>query len=311
MAQCVFSITHCIHDFMNVRSTRPMRSVVLGLAVIIVLSGFDIAAALETSVDSSQPPVEAETSEAYNPENPAYIYIGVLPGEPEPTGRNGFYGSETPNPFEADGPLFVAASAFAAAYAAISQDTAGNSVTLNNGYEVSLENSVNAFHGLAGFNMSAGVGESQANVISIAGVSTGGGAIALLDTSQTLIANRVFDRAHTLQTRIEDSFNNTSGVVGINQSAGALNQQINAFALAFSIGINDAVPAALIGDAELAAVSVNKDNEYNLNEEQTRVTRLSNSFNNFTGVAQISQTAGSLNQVSNKIGITMTNLGGF
>ena len=278
--------------------------VALLLTVSVHANAQETEATPNSGAPTGSPVVEGETAE------PFHRFVGLLPGEVEPNGRNGFSETDAPNLFEPDGESNVSGSAFAAAIANGSQTAFGNTVTMTTSARTALEQSFQNFEGVAGVNQNAGEASNQANVVSISRVAAGGGAIAVANTAQHLFANNVSDSAPHLETIIEDSFNNASGVVGVNQSAGALNQQINALAIAFSIGGDGEAPAAMIGDVELAAVAVNTDNDYEQSGDQTRSTGVVNSFNNFTGVAQVSQAAGSLNQVSQKIGMTYTVHGG-
>jgi len=287
------------------------RQDVFIVAMMLAVSGQAYAQDNQTPpVNGAASGVEAAAAGDEESTEPFYSFIGASPGDVEPNGRNGFSETDMPNLFEPDGESDVSGSALAAAYATGSQTAFGNTVTMTNGARAALEKSFQNFEGVAGVNQNAGDGSSQANIVSISRATAGGGAIAVADTVQHLFGNSVADRAPQLETLIADSFNNASGVVGINQSAGALNQQINALAVAFSIGGEGEAPAAMIGDVELGSISTNTDNQYESTEDQTRTTGVVNSFNNFTGVAQVSQAAGSLNQVSQKIGMTYTVHGG-
>jgi hypothetical protein len=97
---------------------------------------------------------------------------------------------------------------------------------------------------------------------------------------------------------ISGSFNGASGVAGVNQAAGSLNNQNNAVGIAladfavFSLGETD----------------LGQFNTYNL-ANVTNVIRsdtISGSFNEFTGVAAVNQSAGSLNNQANAVSIAVS-----
>jgi len=97
---------------------------------------------------------------------------------------------------------------------------------------------------------------------------------------------------------ISGSFNGASGIAGVNQSAGSLNNQNNAVGIAladfavFSLGETD----------------LGQFNTYNM-ANVTNVTRfdtISGSFNEFTGVAAVNQSAGALNNQANAVSIAVS-----
>jgi hypothetical protein len=247
-------------------------------------------------------------------ENDAASYVfehfGALSDSGAATGNNGFSGAFADNPFDIGAPGIIAATGFAAAQVTATQITAGSSARLAGSHTVELKNSFIGASGIVGVNQESGAGSSQANVAAIASAPAASGALALVSTAQTLVGNRATVSGTELAVSIDNSFNNASGLVGVNQSAGAFNQQINAIAIAISAGGSDAAPMALIGDHDLASVTTKSDNEIVGAPARQRTTQISNSFNDFIGVAQVTQTAGSLNQVTNAIAVTVTTLGG-
>jgi len=97
---------------------------------------------------------------------------------------------------------------------------------------------------------------------------------------------------------ISDSFGGASGIVGVNQAAGSLNNQNNAVAVA--VGTN-AVYA--LGEADLGQY-----NTANLADvtDQIRTDRISGSFGNFSGIASINQASGSLNNQANVVDLAVS-----
>ena len=132
------------------------------------------------------------------------------------------------------------------------------------------------------------------------------GAITLdVNTSQTLVGNSlVLRNTGPRDVSIVDSFNGSSGIVGINQSAGNLNQQLGVVVV--GIGLDAGPDTVQLGDAQLRQIGTSGDNT--LTEEGVqgpRTNTLSNSFNDFHGIAQISQTTGDMNRVTQSIGVSI------
>ena len=101
----------------------------------------------------------------------------------------------------------------------------------------------------------------------------------------------------TLADSIDGAFADGSGVAGVNQAAGSLNNQNNALAAA----LGDSVVHAL-GEADLGQF-----NTYNNVDviDQVRTDTISNAFNGFTGVAMVNQSSGSINNQANVVDIAV------
>jgi hypothetical protein len=97
---------------------------------------------------------------------------------------------------------------------------------------------------------------------------------------------------------IDGSFNDASGVVGVNQSAGSLNNQNNAVAIA----LGDFAVYAL-GEANLGQF-----NTWNVaNTFQTvRADTVTGSFSGFTGIAAVNQSAGAINNQANLVDVAVS-----
>lgn len=164
-----------------------------------------------------------------------------------------------------------------------------------------------AFQGNAGIvsvNQSAGNLDNQANVRAIAmGEDTG--PLQFLSATGTAVASgNVVNSSGPRETRIENSFNDTVGIVGVNQSAGNLNQQLNAVVLAAGTLVGP--DAIALGDSMLSSVGARNDNTVNKDRESPRQNVMTDSFRNFRGIAQINQTAGDLNRVGNAVGMSIS-----
>jgi len=104
----------------------------------------------------------------------------------------------------------------------------------------------------------------------------------------------------TLRDDITGSFGGGSGVVGVNQAAGSLNNQNNALSIAV------AEPAVYaLGEANLGQF-----NTFNTVDviDQVRTDSISGgSFDGFAGVAMVNQSSGSINNQANVVDIATTN----
>lgn len=205
----------------------------------------------------------------------------------------------------------TAGMAFADVHAV--QSLVGNSVTQEGGtMSVGFDGSGNQLAGVLSVNQEAGNMNQQANIRSIAVAVAGGGlGVVMLDisTSQELRNNTLLLRnTGARDVSITNSFNDGTGIVGINQAAGNMNQQLTVVAI--GIGLQVGPDAVHIGDAQLGQIGTEADNS--LTEEGTqgpRQNELSNSFNGFSGIAQISQTTGDMNRTTQVIGVSVTTVG--
>ncbi|NOS76557.1 MAG: hypothetical protein HOP35_01285 [Nitrospira sp.] len=163
-----------------------------------------------------------------------------------------------------------------------------------------------AFHGNAGIvnvNQEAGNVNNQANVRVLAFMATEVGSIigALnLAVSQNLTNNTVVSDGGERSTRIANSFGNAAGIVGVNQTAGNANNQLNVLGMAVGDTLGpDALP---INDTTLGQVSSGKRDAPVNNSARADV--IENSFSNFRGIAQVNQSSGDLNSVGNVLGVS-------
>lgn len=205
---------------------------------------------------------------------------------------------------ESAGAVVDALTGGAAASVVVTQSLIGNTVVVPN-YDTSVgfENSGNNNQGIVDVNQESGLLNNQANVRAIAVVLNGQQIQNTeLDVLQVRKDNSVTVTGGNRETHITDAFTGTTGIVGINQSSGNLNQEANALAISIGATLGSSVTA--IGDATLGNVSSN--NTLTTSGTGTRTDTLSNSFANFTGIAQVTQSSGDLNMVGNRIGISFT-----
>jgi hypothetical protein len=189
----------------------------------------------------------------------------------------------------------------------VTQTTVGNAV--ESGTEdtsVSFVDGGNNNRGLFAINQDAGVLNQQANIVAIAvdgGNSGTSATMTSVSVKQTIADNTVIDGGGAQSLAIVDAFNGSYGIAQINQSTGALNQQVNiatiALGSAFEVG-----PTPLLSDAELGGVGGLDDNELIEPEEtQARTILIENSLQGFEGVFQGHQTVGNLNRVTNAMSV--------
>jgi hypothetical protein len=219
----------------------------------------------------------------------------------------------TPNPdgftftlpgVDSAGAVVDALTGGASASALVTQSLVGNTVTLPSyATSVGFEGSGNNDQGIVGVNQEAGLLNNQANVRAIA-VALNGQQVQILnlDVVQVSKDNTVTIPGSNHEDHITDSFTGTSGVVGINQSAGSLNQEANV--LVVGIGATLGSNVTVMGDSTLSSESSN--NTVTTNGTGTRTDTISNSFANFNGIAQVTQSSGDLNMISNRIAISVT-----
>lgn len=162
-----------------------------------------------------------------------------------------------------------------------------------------ISGSGSTYRGSLAVNQAAGDSQQQANARAIANAARQGTADAATPIQQ-LIDQLPPTQAGSASARIEGAaFSNGQGVLGINQSAGSSNQQINAFRLANGLaeGLDDAtlsqqnvVPATLseVIEPSGGARIVNTDDR---------------AFSNSQGVVQLNQSAGVGNSSINSLGI--------
>ena len=98
---------------------------------------------------------------------------------------------------------------------------------------------------------------------------------------------------------IDNSFDSGSGVLGVNQASGHLNNQNNAVAIA----IGDPAVYAL-GEADLG--QFNTFNKVDVIDQTRSDTIQNGTLKNFAGIAQINQSAGSVNNQANVVDIAIS-----
>jgi hypothetical protein len=154
--------------------------------------------------------------------------------------------------------------------------------------------------GIINVNQASGSMNDQANLRAIAlsldspdatgttAISLGGGAV---------LGDNQIDSTRALRSDVIDSsFQNSVGIIGVNQSSGNMNTQRNVLALALGGG------AATLTEGELADLRAPNS----LTQEGgSRIDTITNSFSNTQGIVQVTQSAGDLNVLGNNLAISL------
>ncbi len=200
--------------------------------------------------------------------------------------------------------LSVSAAGMVSSHAVAAQVIADNRIEESGvTSRVLLQDAFQGNSGIVNLNQEAGNVNNQANVRVLAFMATEVGSIigALnLSVSQAATNNTVLSDSSDHSTRIGNSFGGTAGIVGVNQSAGSANNQLNIMAMAVGDTLGpDALP---IGDTTLGQVFSGKRDVQTASGSRADV--IENSFANFRGIAQVNQSSGDVNSVGNVLGVS-------
>jgi len=174
----------------------------------------------------------------------------------------------------------------------------------------SITDSINGNQGIVGVNQDVGNMANQSNIVAFAtDVSVPVGntfANSQADISQDNQSNFVWHvepvftgsgPPTNLSATISDSINSNTGVVGVNQNAGNMNNQTNSLALAVG---PDAVYA-------LAEANLGQENAHNIVMELNtgKAESISGSVNHNTGIVQVNQSVGNMNNQASAFSISV------
>lgn len=151
-----------------------------------------------------------------------------------------------------------------------------------------LAESFNDSLGILSINQNAGDLVNQANIRAIA-VGRSGLAETSVAVSIELRANRLSVTGGERDNSIVNSFNNTTGIVGVNQSAGNMNSQANIAAIAVGLGPSE---GGFLSMTDVSLGAVKSGNDEAVDPTIPRRNAKLDSFNDFTGIAQVNQVAG-------------------
>ncbi|MGY2288646.1 adhesin [Pseudomonas sp. SDO528_S397] len=159
-----------------------------------------------------------------------------------------------------------------------------------------IDNSGTQYKGVASVNQAAGYQQQQLNSRTVtAGANAGaGGGLA------QFIGGAAVDPSLDAKAAIQgNSFSNGTGVLGVNQSAGASNQMINAVRIGVNVGpqsIDDSVMSQ-----QNVALSPNSGNPSTTGSRQ--VVTSDQAFTGSRGVVQVNQSAGVGNRMANALNV--------
>ncbi|PWB34178.1 adhesin [Pseudomonas sp. SDI] len=181
--------------------------------------------------------------------------------------------------------LFLALCSCSAAFAASPvSDTA------------SIDSSAQAYKGNLSINQAAGDGQQQNNSRAIA--------IGHEAKATTHIQQRIDTPASTAvdarATIGGSSFSNGSGMIGINQSAGANTQQANAVRISIS-AIAQSIDDSVLGQQNVALLNGSDSTDHAPGSRQ--VTTGDQAFTGSRGVIQLNQSAGVGNRMANTLSV--------
>ena len=157
--------------------------------------------------------------------------------------------------------------------------------------------------GILSINQASGNINNQANVRVLAFTDGEGLVYDLsLATSARSIKNSVIVYGGEREDRISNSFGGAVGIVGVNQSVGSLNQQVNVVVLGIGVALGPGVVA--LGDADLGGTIA--DNSVSSGGNRSDI--ITDSFTGFRGIAQVNQSSGDLNVLGNTLGFSFTRI---
>ncbi|MDN6859823.1 adhesin [Pseudomonas sp. CAN2814] len=160
----------------------------------------------------------------------------------------------------------------------------------------SIDSAGRNYHGVASVNQAAGDEQQQANARAIA---IGTNAQATTSLRQTV--NTHVDLSQAASASINgNAFSNGNGALGVNQAAGAANQQVNAMRISVS-AIPQSVDDSVLSQQNVA-LPVNSGSTDTTTGSRQVVTS-DQAFAGSRGVVQVSQSAGVGNRIANTLSI--------
>jgi len=189
----------------------------------------------------------------------------------------------------------------------VEQELVGNTVQEGNlPTSVSFQDGLFSSSGIFSINQNAGNLNNQVNVRAIAlSMSPSSIQQLSLDASATTTDNLLTISGNERMTQVSGSFENTSGIVGLTQSAGNLNQQANLLVL--GVGFTPEELPTLLADKSLGEMTGNNSIDGPIG---SRSDSLTDSFGGFKGIAQVSQSSGDVNIIRNALEISVQGIPG-
>ena len=170
-------------------------------------------------------------------------------------------------------------------------------------HESSLMSSFQGFKGLGATNQAAGNLNNQGTYI---GFAMSGSNNALMTADVTLATrlenNTLVTRSAVYRATIgRQAFRGATGIVAVNQVAGNMNSQLKA------ITVNMGNAAAVLNSSQLSQINTNNNIERQ-GPMRAKVSLDEGAFQDFRGVASVTQVAGNLNQVTTSLRINVNSL---
>lgn len=190
--------------------------------------------------------------------------------------------------------------------ALVVQEASGNHVEEQNVYSVSvISNSLHDNRGIVSVNQNSGNVNNQLNLRVLNILQAGPNLGQIVQEAEAWGVTRRTDNTVIVnggvrETRLANSVTGTIGIVGINQSSGSLNNQANVLVLALGTALDTGM--ALLGDSVLR--DVNSGNVQTQGAPASRTETIVDSFTNFRGIAQVTQSSGDVNSIGNYLGIS-------
>jgi len=161
----------------------------------------------------------------------------------------------------------------------------------------------NTGSGIGQFNQNAGDNNNQANATVIALAPHDNSAALAQLIGSSLNVGTTTSTKRTLQVNgIDNAFNDFTGIGQVNQVTGNGNVQVNAIALAFAPDAQ--FSATALSDLDLALVAGPNDDSPS-SALPDSANHVAQSFNGFTGIAQVQQIAGDRNIVTNVVAVAL------
>ncbi|MBM3486027.1 MAG: hypothetical protein FJX67_05265 [Alphaproteobacteria bacterium] len=186
--------------------------------------------------------------------------------------------------------------------------------------EALVERSFQVSRGVFAFNQKVGIANNQLNALVLVIRDLGAEQFQQETTLDDLAlagtvraeGNSVVSVGGRRLDTIDNSFGGSTGTVAVNQSAGAANQQQNILVIGVGIRL-DPEEFVKLGSETLSGVgAVQGTVEQSGVEDLTKTRRadtITNSFIGFTGIAQVTQSAGNANVVGNRATIALPSTG--
>jgi hypothetical protein len=188
-----------------------------------------------------------------------------------------------------------------------------------------IERSINTNSGIVGVNQDVGNMVNQGNVVAVALTTTPGGTVSVPGVGTRAVGSVTNSQAEADQINrfnrevqrevirrdangqgiftpdrsaaIDGSINSNSGVVGVNQNSGNMNNQLNKLALAIGPGSKVALSEAALGQ-------VNTNNRVD-EVETVRDNRISGSVNQNSGIVGVNQSSGNMNNQASVVSMAV------